>query len=89
MEALQDDAFYYGYHKITHNLRRKHNLIINHKKVYRLCKELQILRNQRVIKPQKVQYQLIGLLKSRMSFGKQILNMVTSPEKISFSLCYQ
>lgn len=52
MEAIQDYAFYYGYHKITHTLRREHNLIINHKKVYRLCRELQILRNQRVIKPQ-------------------------------------
>ena len=52
MEAIQDDAFYYGYHKITHVLKREQNLIINHKKVYRLCKELQILRNQRVIKPQ-------------------------------------
>lgn len=52
MEAIQDDAFYYGYHKITHTLRREHNLVINHKNVYRLCKELQILKNQRVIKPQ-------------------------------------
>jgi len=52
MEAIQHDAFYYGYHKITHTLRREHNLIINHKKVYRLCKELKILKNQRVIKPQ-------------------------------------
>ncbi|NLH00807.1 MAG: transposase [Clostridiales bacterium] len=52
MEAIQDDAFYYGYHKITHTLRREHNLVINHKKVYRLCKELQILKNQRAIKPQ-------------------------------------
>lgn len=52
IEAIQDNAFYYGYHKITHTLRRQHNLIINHKKVYRLCKELQVLKNQRVIKPQ-------------------------------------
>lgn len=52
MEAIQDDAFYYGYHKITHTLKREHNLIINHKKVYRLCKELQILKDQRVIKSQ-------------------------------------
>lgn len=52
MEAIQDNAFYYGYHKITYDLRRDHNLIINHKKVYRLCKELKILKNQRVIKPQ-------------------------------------
>lgn len=52
MKVIQGDAFYYGYHKITHTLRREFNLIINHKKVYRLCRELNILRNQRVIKPQ-------------------------------------
>lgn len=40
MEAIQNDAFYYGYHKIIHTLRREYNLIINHKKVYRLCKEV-------------------------------------------------
>jgi len=51
MEAIQDEAFYYGYHKITHYLRRNINLIINHKKVYRLCKELRILKKQRIIKP--------------------------------------
>jgi putative transposase len=51
MEAIQDEAFYYGYHKLTHYLRRNCKLIINHKKVYRLCKELQILKKQRVIKP--------------------------------------
>jgi putative transposase len=51
MEAIQDEAFYYGYHKITHYLKRAYNLKINHKKVYRLCKELKIMKNQRVIKP--------------------------------------
>lgn len=38
-------------------LRRKFNLIINKKKVYRLCKELEILRSQRKIKakhPRKI-----------------------------------
>lgn len=51
MEAIQDEAFYYGYHKITYHLRDNYNLTINHKKVYRLCKELQILKDQRVIRP--------------------------------------
>jgi putative transposase len=51
MEAIQDEAFYYGYHKITRHLRRSFNLIINHKKVYRLCKELGIMKKQRVVKP--------------------------------------
>lgn len=50
MEAIQEEAFYYGYHKITYYLKRRFNLVINHKKVYRLCKELQILKNQRVIR---------------------------------------
>lgn len=33
-----------------HHLRREHGLIINHKKVYRLYKELDVLKNQRVKK---------------------------------------
>jgi putative transposase len=52
MESIEDEAFFYGYHKITEYLRTSHNLIINHKKVYRLCKELGILKKQRIIKPQ-------------------------------------
>lgn len=40
----------YGYRKLTVMLRRNHNLVINKKKVYRLCKELSILREQRIIK---------------------------------------
>ncbi len=34
-----------------HYLKREYGLVINHKKVYRLCKELDILKNQRAIKP--------------------------------------
>jgi putative transposase len=37
----------FGYRKLTVLLRRKYNLIINKKKVYRLCKELVILAPQR------------------------------------------
>ncbi len=33
-----------------HHLRREYGLIINHKKVYRLCKELNVLKKQRVKK---------------------------------------
>lgn len=53
MEAVQDEdeALFYGYCKITQYLRDNHSLTINHKKVYRLCRELGILRKQRVIKP--------------------------------------
>lgn len=43
-----DAAF--GYRKLTVLLRRKYKLIINKKKVYRLCKELKILAPQREIK---------------------------------------
>lgn len=51
LEAIDGEAINYGYRKIMHHLRREYGLIINHKKVYRLCKELDILKNQRVIKP--------------------------------------
>jgi transposase InsO family protein len=51
MEAIQDEAFFYGYRKITYFLRGSYNLTINHKKVYRLCKELGILKKQRIIRP--------------------------------------
>ncbi|WP_420841077.1 transposase [Anaerosalibacter massiliensis] len=48
---IKDEGLCYGYYKITILLRRKFNLIINKKKVYRLCKKLNILRPQRKIKP--------------------------------------
>lgn len=51
MEAINGDAQYYGYRKITYYLKRTYNLIINCKKVYRLCKELNVLRDQRKIYP--------------------------------------
>jgi putative transposase len=47
LEEIEGDGFNYGYRKLTKLLRRKYNLIINKKKVYRLCKELDILRPQR------------------------------------------
>ncbi|MCC5468565.1 IS3 family transposase, partial [Pelosinus baikalensis] len=50
-ELIEDEeGICYGYVKITHTLRRKYQLIINKKKVYRLCKELNVLRPQRKIK---------------------------------------
>ena len=48
-EAIAGDGFPYGYKKLTSELREKYGLIINEKKVYRLCKELGILRPQRKI----------------------------------------
>lgn len=45
------DAYDYGYLKLTHALRGQFNLVINKKKVYRLCKKLGILLPQRKAKP--------------------------------------
>ncbi|WP_242847855.1 IS3 family transposase [Fervidicella metallireducens] len=53
IESIEDDAEHYGYRKIRHHLMRKYNFIINHKKVYRLCKELGILKPQRQPKPKE------------------------------------
>jgi putative transposase len=50
-ELICGDGFPYGYHKLTICLKEDYNLQINRKKVYRLCKELDILRPQRKIKP--------------------------------------
>jgi putative transposase len=47
MESIAGDGYAYGYRKLTVILRREHQLVINKKKVYRLCKELDILRPQR------------------------------------------
>jgi putative transposase len=46
-EAIEGDGYNYGYKKLTMLLRRSKKLIINHKKVYRLCKELALLKPQR------------------------------------------
>lgn len=51
MELLADEyTSVYGYRKLTKILRRKHKLIINKKKVYRLCKQMNVLRPQRKLK---------------------------------------
>ncbi len=51
LELIDGDGFPYGYKKLTIELKENKALVINHKKVYRLCKELGILRPQRIIKP--------------------------------------
>ncbi|MGI6684448.1 MAG: transposase [Bacillota bacterium] len=48
-EIVTGDGFPYGYKKINVTLKEDYQLIINHKKTYRLCKELNILRPQRKI----------------------------------------
>ena len=45
LEENSGDCYNYGYRKLTKVLRRKYKLKINKKKVYRLCKELGILRH--------------------------------------------
>lgn len=51
MDAIEGDGFGYGYLKLTYWLKYKHDLVINKKKVYRLCKELGVLKPQRKLKP--------------------------------------
>ncbi|MNJ41844.1 IS2 transposase TnpB [compost metagenome] len=51
MELLADEyTSNYGYRKLTKVLRRQHDLVINKKKVYRLCKQMNVLRPQRKLK---------------------------------------
>jgi putative transposase len=47
MELIAGDESTYGYRKLTICLKRQYGLIINKKKVYRLCQELDILQPQR------------------------------------------
>ncbi len=47
---IEMDGFYYGYRKLTYALRRMFDLVINKKKVYRLCKEMDALIPQRKVK---------------------------------------
>lgn len=43
MEAIEGEEGIYGYRKLTNYLREEHDLIINPKKVYRLCEKNNIL----------------------------------------------
>jgi len=47
MEFLAGENEAYGYRRLTLLLRRIHYLVINKKKVYRLCKKMNVLRPQR------------------------------------------
>lgn len=47
MEMIVGEEQIYGYRKLTKCLQIQRNLVINKKKVYRLCKELGILKKQR------------------------------------------
>lgn len=53
MELVSGEEHCYGYELLTECLREQYHLKINEKKVYRLCKELDILQPQR---RKKIQY---------------------------------
>lgn len=50
LAAIDGDGVHYGYLRLTYHLRRQHGLVINKKKVYRLCKELNALHPQRQLR---------------------------------------
>lgn len=50
MEEIAGDGYPYGYKKLTTSMQEDYKLNINHKKVYRLCKELDVLLPQRKVK---------------------------------------
>ncbi|SDR89491.1 putative transposase [Paenibacillaceae bacterium GAS479] len=47
LELVSGEEHGYGYSLLTECLRKSYDLVINKKKVYRLCRELQILHPQR------------------------------------------
>jgi hypothetical protein len=53
IELIGGDGYPYGYKKLNYSLQEDYGLKINHKKTYRRCKELNILRPQRKRKPYK------------------------------------
>lgn len=50
MDLIAGEGASYGYRKLTVRLRKLHHLVINKKKVYRLCKKMNVLRPQRKLK---------------------------------------
>lgn len=51
MEAIEGEASVYGVKNLTQLLKDEHHLVINHKKVHRLCADLGILLPQRAGNP--------------------------------------
>ena len=51
--ALSYEGAFYGYKKLTHLLRNTYKVIVNHKKVYRLCREMGLLKEPRQRKPRE------------------------------------
>lgn len=53
VSLISNDRFPYGYRKINAALRKQFGILINHKKTYRLSKELDILKTPRKIYPKR------------------------------------
>ena len=53
LELVCGDGYPYGYGKLTTSLQEDYGVMINRKKVYRLCKALDILRPQRKVYPKR------------------------------------
>ena len=75
-EVIADEfGQHYGYKKVTAVLKRKYSLIINKKKVYRLMKVMNVLKNrtERVRKYKKN----VGIIRYlvQINYGKWILNI--------------
>jgi putative transposase len=47
MDAIEGDGFNYGYVKLKIQIKNRYGLAVNKKKMYRLCKELGVLKPQR------------------------------------------
>ena len=68
MEFIAGEGAAYGYRKLTVLLRKRRKLVINKKKVYRLCKLMNVLRPQRKLKmkhPRAVSYTHLTLPTNR------------------------
>jgi len=75
LELVAGGGFPYGYRKLTVCLKEDYKLKINKKKVYRLCKELDILRPQgkiKKIRPKKLQKRINYRTRSTLADGLKI-----------------
>ncbi len=87
-EALEKDALIlrtikdilgerpaYGYRRITILLRKKLGISINHKKVYRLMKENQLLLQRHALRPQRIHEGKIITLKSNVRWCSDLFTL--------------
>lgn len=65
----------YGYRRITVILRQKLGISINHKKVYRLMKENQLLLQRHVLRPQRMHDGKIITLKSNVRWCSDLFTL--------------